>query len=104
LKTFIFLAFTMLSACALFHSKKPPAPVPPEFIVTGAPAGSIVFVDDVQKGQLTALNDKPQIVTVTAGAHVVDVRVDGTVVYRENTFIKSGERRVVTVLSGSNRE
>jgi hypothetical protein len=26
------------------------------------------------------------------------------VVYRENLFVKNGEKRVVTVLSGSNRE
>jgi len=92
----------MLCACSWFHSRPPP-PVPPEFIVTGAPAGSIVFVDDVQKGQ-PAEAGKPQVLTVAAGAHVVEVRVGPTVVYRENTFIKSGEKRVVTVLSGSNRE
>jgi len=103
LKTYIILAFAMLSACSWFHSKTP-TPEPPAFIVTGAPAGSTVFVDDVQKGQTAELNDKPQTVRSVEGTHKVEVRIGDTVVYRENIYIKSGERRVVTVLSGSNRE
>jgi hypothetical protein len=103
LKTLLVFALVLLSGCSWFH-RKPPAPISPEFIVTGAPAGSIVFVDDVQKGQLTEFNDKPQIITVVEGEHKVEVRIGDTVVYRENAFIKSAEKRVITVLSGSNRE
>jgi hypothetical protein len=103
LKTFIILAVTMLSACSWFHSKSR-APEPSQFIVTGAPKGSIVFVDDVQQGQAAESNVKPQLVDSVEGEHKVEVRFGDTVVYRENIYIKSGERRVVTVLSGSNRE
>jgi hypothetical protein len=103
LKIFIILALTMLSACSWFHAKAPRAPDPPVFIVTGAPAGSIVFIDDVQKGQAAELH-KPQTVSSVEGTHKVEVRFGDTVVFRENVYIKGGERRVVTVLSGSNRE
>jgi hypothetical protein len=37
--------------CRWFHRAKAP-PDQPEIIVTGAPAGSIVFVDGVQKAKL----------------------------------------------------
>jgi hypothetical protein len=104
LKYLTILAFSMLSACSWFHRKPPPPPDPPEFIVTGAPAGSVVFIDDVQRGTPAEVNDKSQQINVTAGEHKVEVRFGDTVVYRENTYIKSGERIVVTVLSGSNRE
>jgi hypothetical protein len=104
LKTSIILALMMLSGCSWFHAKAHPAPEPPVFIVTGAPAGSIVFIDDVQTGQPAAFNDKPQTVRSTEGTHKVEVRFGDNVVYRENIYIKGGERRVVTVLSGSNRE
>ena len=103
MKIFIILALTMLSACSWFHAKAPRAPYPPVFIVTGAPAGSIVFIDDVQKGQAAELH-KPQMVDSVEGTHKVEVRFGDTVVYREDIYIKGGERRVVTVLSGSNRE
>jgi hypothetical protein len=104
LKYFTILTLCLLSACSWFHRKPPPPPDPPEFIVTGAPAGSIVFIDDVQRGPPAEINDKSQQINVTAGEHKVEVRFGDTVVYRENTYIKSGERIVVTVLSGSNRE
>ncbi|MDP9009780.1 MAG: hypothetical protein M3N91_13925 [Pseudomonadota bacterium] len=103
MKTFIILALAMLSGCSWFHSRTPPAPEPPVFIVTGAPAGSIVFIDDVQKGQEAEFN-RPQTVSSVEGTHKVEVRFGDTVVYREDVYIKGGERRVVTVLSGSNRE
>jgi hypothetical protein len=103
LKTFIILALAMLSGCSWFHSRTPPAP-PPVFIVTGAPAGSVIFIDDAQAGQTAEFNDKPQQVSSVEGMHKVEVRFGDTIVYRENIYIKSGERRVVTVLSGSNRE
>jgi hypothetical protein len=103
LKTFIILAVTMLSACSWFHSKAR-APEPSQFIVTGAPKDSIVFVDDVQQGQAAESSVKPQLIDSSPGQHKVEVRFGDTVVYRENIYIQSGERRVVTVLSGSNRE
>jgi hypothetical protein len=103
LKTLIILALALLSACTWHHAKKP-APDPTELIVTGAPAGSIVFIDDVQQGQPAELNDKPQLLIVAAGTHKVDVRAGDAVLYREDIYVKSGEKRVVTVLSGSNRE
>jgi len=104
LKNCVFLALALLSACSWFHRKSPPPRDPPELIVTGAAANSTVFVDDVQKGQAAAANDKPQIVIVPPGAHVVEVRLGGRVVYRETVYVEGGERRVVRVLSGSLRQ
>jgi hypothetical protein len=104
LKNCIFLALAMLSACSWFHAKGPPARVPPELIVTGAAADSILFVDGIQKGEAAAANDKTQVVIVSEGAHTVEVRMADRVVYRENVFVGSGEKRVVLVLSGAGRQ
>ena len=103
MKTFIILTLAMLSGCSWFHSRTPPAPTP-VFIVTGAPAGSVIFIDDAQAGQTAEFNDRPQTVSSVEGMHKVEVRFGDAIVYRENIYIKAGERRVVTVLSGSNRE
>jgi hypothetical protein len=77
-------------------------PDPTEIIVTGAPVGSVVFVDGLQTGQETALNDHPQVLRVAAGAHKVEIQVGNTVVYREDTYVGLGEKRTVRVLSGLN--
>ena len=109
MKILVILALAFLSACSWFHPRAKPPPPPPALVVTGAPTGSIVFVDDVQTGQ-PAQYGKPQILTVTAGAHVVEVRTSGTdstpiaVIYSEQTYVGSGETRAIKVLSGYSRE
>ena len=103
LRTFIILAMTMLTACSWFHPK-PRTPDPSQFVVTGAPKDSVVFIDDVQQGHTAESNGKPQLVDTTPGEHKVEIHLGDTVVYRENIYIKVGERRVVAVLSGTSRE
>ena len=71
--------------------------------MTGAPLGSSVFVDGVQKSAAAVLNDHPQVLRVTPGAHVVEIHVGEPVIYREEIDLGPGERRVVAVLSGSTR-
>jgi hypothetical protein len=73
LRIFVVLALAWLSACSWFTSKKAQLPKATEIVVTGAPAGSIVFVDGAQAGQAAALNDRPQILNVAAGSHKVEV-------------------------------
>ena len=92
-----------LSACSWFGSKRSAVPDPAELIVTGAPAGSLVLVDGAQTGPATAVNDHPQVINVTAGAHKVEIQMGDKVVYREDTDIGIGEHHVVTVLSGLTR-
>ena len=76
----------------------------PELVVTGAPAGSAIFIDDVQSGQVAETNGKPQVLNVPAGMHVVEVRAGSTVIYREQTYVSTGDNRVINVLSGIHRE
>jgi hypothetical protein len=78
-------------------------PDPPEIIVTGAPVGSLVFVDGLQIGEAAAHNDQSQVLNVAAGTHKVEIHMGDTVVYREDTYVGLGERRVVIVLSGLSR-
>jgi len=78
-------------------------PDPTEIIVTGAPVGSLVFLDGLQTGQAAAHNDQSQVLKVAAGAHKVEIHMGDRVVYREDTYVGVGERRVVIVLSGSSR-
>lgn len=100
----VLITLTCVSACSwLGWRKPPPPPDPTEIIVTGAPAGSLVFVDGLQTGQAAAHNDQSQVLNVAAGAHKVEIHMGDTVVYREDTYVGPGERRVVIVLSGSSR-
>ena len=101
LKTFLIILLLCVSGCSWFH-RKPHVPDPSELVVTGAPVGSVVFVDGVQAAQPKEVANRPQEVEVTPGTHVLEVRVGDTVAYRENTYVTQGEKRVISVLSGRN--
>ena len=79
------------------------APEPTELIVTGVPAGSIVFIDGKATGEAPAVNDRTQILEVAPGTHTLEVRTGDAVSYRENTYVEAGEKRVIAVLSGMQR-
>jgi len=102
LRVLALLALTCLSACSWFHSK-PPAPDPTQLVVTGAPAGGVIFIDGVQSGPAVAKNDQTQVLDVAAGMHTVEVHLNDKVVYREDTYVDAGKRRTVIVASGFNR-
>jgi hypothetical protein len=95
------LAF--LSACSWFGARKPAAREPTELVITGAPLGSLVFIDGSQAGPSVSRNDQSEILDVSPGAHKVEIHVNDAIVYREDTYVGSGERRVVSVLSGLSR-
>lgn len=109
MRVLILLALICLGACSAigpgrwFGRGKPAAPDPTELIVTGAPPGSTLYVDGVQTGEVGPSSTGPQVVHVVPGPHTVEVRVGHPVVYREQTEPTPGEKRVITVLSGSLR-
>ncbi len=101
MKTYLLIALLLLSGCSWFH-RKPPPPDPTELIVTGAPVGSTLFIDGAQVGQPTQASNRTQTLRVSAGTHVVEVKVGDSVRYREDTYVAAGDKRVITVLSGFN--
>jgi hypothetical protein len=103
LRFLLLITLACLSACNWFGWRKPHAPEPTEIIVTGAPMGSLVFVDGVQAGEPAPLKDRPQILQVAAGDHKVEIHLDDAIVYREDTYVGPGEHRMVRVLSGLTR-
>jgi hypothetical protein len=98
-RVIIIVGLLCLSGCSWFH-RKPHVPPPAEFVVTGAPGGALLFVDGAAAGQEVEAG-KPQVLDVSPGTHVVEVRVGDTVTYRENTYVAVGEKRLVQVLSGA---
>jgi len=96
-------ALLCVSGCSWFHKKKPSVPDPPQLIVTGAPAGSVVLIDGIPAHAPNEPGDHPQTVRTTAGTHELEVKSGAAIVYRENLDVAAGEKRFITVLSGANR-
>jgi hypothetical protein len=100
LKALLVVLLICVSGCSWFHRKALPEPT--ELIVTGAPVGSILFIDGVQSGQAKEVLNRPQELEVAPGTHTIEVRMGDTVTYRENTYVAPGDRHVIAVLSGRN--
>ena len=95
------LILTSVSACSWFGSHRSTGPrTPTEIVITGAPLASLILVDGVQAGQAVTRNDQSEILDVAPGSHKVEIKLNEAIVYREDTYVGSGERRVVSVLSG----
>lgn len=104
LKSLLLLSLLCLSGCSWFHAKKPVVPDSPELMITGAPTGSMLFIDGLQVRPATEAGNRPQILRVAPGTHTVEVHSGERVAYRENLDVQNGEKRVVTVLSGAGRD
>lgn len=103
MRAVVLIALVCLAGCSWFGARKASSADPAELIVTGAPAGCLVFVDGMPAGEAVTINDHPQVVTVTSGTHKVEIHMAETVVYREEIYVAQSEHRVVTVLSGISR-
>ncbi len=104
MRVLVLVVLTALSACSWFGSRRHAAPrQPAEIVITGAPVASLVLIDGVQAGPAVARNDQPEILDVAPGSHQVAIQVNEAIVYREELYVGSGERRIVSVLSGLSR-
>ena len=69
----------------------------PTLMVTGAPSGSVLFVDGLEMGSAAQYDGNPKVLAVLEGTHQVEVRLGKSVVHREKTFVASGQSHTVAV-------
>jgi hypothetical protein len=103
LKRTLLLLLVCVGGCSWFHRSAPPPPPPPELIVSGLAAGSVLFIDGAQVGQPTVGGDQTRVLEVAPGTHLLEVKVGDRVVYQESTYAGRGDKRNITVLSGTGR-
>jgi hypothetical protein len=70
---------------------------PPTLTVTGAPSGSVLVVDGLDMGSAPQYDGNPKVLGVLEGTHRVEVRLGSNIVYREKTFVSSGQSHTVAV-------
>jgi hypothetical protein len=102
LKKSLLVVVALLAGCSWFHRSKP-MPDPPEIIVTGIAPGAFVYLDGVQVGDAQEKTYRSRIINVSAGTHVVEVKMGDTVTFHETAYSGPGDKRYVMVLSGNTR-
>ena len=72
----------------------------PSLIVSGAPAGAVLYVDGLAMGPAAQYDGNPKMLAVLEGTHQVEVRQGATVVYSEKAYVGSGEIHTVHTTVG----
>lgn len=93
----ILIAVAALAACALPQTSVRTGLPPPALIVTGAPSGSLLFVDGLEMGSAAQYDGNPKVLAVLEGTHQVEIRLGTNVVHRERAFVSSGQSHTVAV-------
>jgi hypothetical protein len=90
------LFFVLVAGCALPTGQTISKNENPGLLFSGAPAGAMIFVDGVERGHASKYSEKLAL-AVIPGRHVVELRSEGEVVYREEVFVSGGAIRTITV-------
>jgi hypothetical protein len=61
----------------------------PGIAVVGAPSGSALFLDGLPMGNPAAFDGDPGVLRVEPGTHLVEIKVDGKVVFTQKVFVES---------------
>jgi hypothetical protein len=94
--TRIFLALAMtLASC------QPPrtgVSIPnegPRLVILSAPPGAVLFLDSKAVGEAHRFDGKPEVLQVEVGTHLVEIRLNGTVIWSQKVFLGSSELRTI---------
>ncbi|MGE0190287.1 MAG: hypothetical protein AB7Q04_13505 [Steroidobacteraceae bacterium] len=98
---FVFLTVVLMSACTLPQTTVQSGSSSPGLTVSGAPSGSLLFIDGLQVGLATEFNGRPKVLAVLDGVHQIEIRQGSAVIYSEKAFFSNGETHAVKVTSGA---
>ena len=89
------LLAALLAACAMPATTVRTPDSRPSLAITGAPPGSLLFVDGNAAGDAGSYDGQPAVLLVEPGTHVVDVRdSSGRVIFTQTVFVESETKTI----------
>lgn len=67
----------------------------PSISITGAPSGSILFVDGISMGIAGQYDGHPTILIIEPGTHRIEIRDNAGVIYQQTIFVESELKNIV---------
>ena len=68
----------------------------PTLSFTGAPADSILFVDNINSGLTAQYNGNPKVLVVQPGTHELKVMENNKIIFQQSVFVES-ENKVISI-------
>lgn len=92
----ILVATLLLAGCTANPSVVSSGGTRPTLKISGAPEQSVLLVDGKEMGAASAFAG-PDVLRIEDGAHLVEIRLGGSIVHREHVFVGSGENKTIDV-------
>lgn len=67
----------------------------PSISITGAPKGSLLFVDGISMGDAEQYDGHPNILTIEPGTHRIEVKSNDNLIYQQIIFVESELKNIV---------
>ena len=70
----------------------------PAIGISGAPEGSVLYVDGLRMGMAGQYDGTEQVLLIESGKHLIEVKTAaGTVIHSESIFLSSSATKILTV-------
>jgi len=91
---FSLLAVFLFAGCSMPNTVVRTVDDRPTLAIKGAPAGAILYVDNISMGDAGQYDGDPTILTVEPGTHVVRVAVGNVTIYEQKVFVESSLKTI----------
>ncbi len=96
MRTLLTVALLALAACAGPTTVVRAVDTRPAIAVTGAPSGTVLFLDGVAVGAPSDYDGRPNVLRVEPGTHALEIRDrSGRVLFADRVFVESELKTVV---------
>ncbi len=91
------VAMLALAACSYPTTTVSSVDTRPHLSVTGAPAGSVLTIDNISMGDATAYTPDKKLITLDHGTHHVIVTSNGKTLYDNAVYLGNGANSTITI-------
>ena len=92
---YIGIILTVIIGCSLPATTVKTVDSRPSISITGAPRGSILFVDGVSMGIADEYDGQPNILIIEPGTHKIEIKNDNGIIYQQTIFVESELKNIV---------
>ena len=93
----VIIALAALAGCSYPSSRTDISDERPSIALSGAPEGSVVFVDGLEMGPATKFDGRNNVLTLEPGNHVIRILLGNDVLLTERIFLSGQATRTLLV-------
>ena len=85
----------LLVGCAMPTTVVKTTDTRPRISITGAPEGSLLYVDGINMGSAAQFDGHPDVLIIQSGTHKVQVYSNNKAIFEKNIFVESELKNIM---------